>query len=254
MAENLSLRVKVSVSLTILFVIIIGSLITLNVFNQRSFMNEEIHRGTVLLSNSIYSGISYPMSLGDGKAIQEQIAHLKKNMQNGEIFIFGYDKSVTYSSDAEKVNTDLSKQIKSAEMLGGVNKLLQDGKSLGRGYREMIGGKLFVSELLPIINEKRCHQCHDPERHVLGGMMIRQNSEEVYSKLAKLRNKNILVGVFSCVILILILNVLISKLISRPISRVAEGLSSGSDQVVSESSHISSASQSLAEGASEQAA
>jgi len=252
--KNPSLQVKVIVALGMMFLAVIGLLIYLNNRDQREAITAEVRHSAQTVSDSVYNGMVYPMSIGDDKTVKQQMSDFKRCLKGVEVSIFGFEKSVIYSSEQEKVGTALTKEIRSGDLEKAVDRLLQDGAAPERGYEESIKGKPYLTVLRPILNDNRCHHCHGSSRSVLGGLMVRQNIESMYSNLARLRNKGILIGVLGCLIAIGMLAYLISRLVIRPVKRINECLLESADQVASASAQLSATSQSLAEGASEQAA
>jgi len=252
--KNASLQVKLIGALMVLFLVILGAMICLTYFSQRSHDIADAEHTASVVAETVYNGMISPMSAGDGKTVEKQMIAFKKNMNDLEIYIFGLNKGATYASEKEKAGKDLTKEIKSPELLRAIDRLLQEGKSSGTAYDEVLEDKTYLSVLRPILNEPQCHQCHESSRPILGGLMVRQNAEKVYSDLAALRNRNIITGAAGCLIAIVALYFLTLRLIVKPVQRVMEGLSGGAGQVTVASSQVSSASQSLAEGASEQAA
>jgi hypothetical protein len=251
--KNASLQLKVMGVLVAMVTVILGSVIAFSYWSQRGHIKAEIQHGAGMVANAVYNGMMYPMSLGNSKASEAQLTDFNKSMRGVEIFIFGFDKRVTYASEKEKVGRDLTRETPSLELLRSVDQLLQEGKSPETAYEESLNGTPYLTVLRSIANEPRCHHCHGSSRSVLGGLMVRQDIERVYGNITALRSRNILIGVVGCLLLFGAVYFLIVKLVIRPIQRVTEGLTNGADQVASASGQISSASQSLAEGASEQA-
>ncbi len=252
--EKLSLQFKVVGVAALLFLIAIGIIIALSNSAQRKYLRAEAHHSAQALADSIYNGMVYPMSIGDGRTVKQQMADFHSSMKDVEVFIFGFDKSCAYASQKEKVGADLTKEVRSADLATALDKLLHSGKAPAGGYEEYLGGKPYITVLRPILNNSRCHHCHGTSRSVLGGLMVRQNIELMSNNLASLRNNNIIVGGLGCLLVVLVLASLMAKLVIRPVNRLVASLSESADQVASASTEISSASQSLAEGATEQAA
>jgi len=241
--------------LAILFALILGSIIYINLSDQRKHIKAEVFHATNILADTFYNGMIYPMATGDSEAIGRQMEGLEDLMGEGEeVLIFGFDKHITYASEKMRIGNSVSELTDSSDLETAINQLIQNGKSDKTEYEEIIGGKPYLTTIRPILNENRCFHCHGSSQAVLGGMMVREGLEEMYKDLGKLRNKNIVIGLSGSLIVILTLFILISRVVIRPIKRVANALNEVIGQVASSSGQISSSSQSLAEGASEQAA
>ncbi|MBW2662713.1 MAG: hypothetical protein JRD93_12155 [Deltaproteobacteria bacterium] len=241
--------------LAILFSLILGSIIYINISDQRKHIKAEVCHTTNMLADTFYNGMIYPMATGDSKAIEHQMEGIEDFMEEGEdVLIFGFDGHITYASEKKRIGNKITELTDSSDLKAAIDQLIQNGKSNQTGYEETVGGKPYLTTIRPIMNVNRCSHCHGSSRSVLGGLMVRESLEEMYTDLGKLRNKNIIIGFSGCLIVILTLFLLISRVVIRPIKRVADVLHDIVGQVASSSGQVSSASQSLAEGASEQAA
>ncbi len=252
--NEVNLQVKIVGALAVMFFVVLVSIIYINGRDQRLYITAEVHYSAQALADSVYNSMVYPMSVGDGKTIRQQMEEFKKSLKFAEVHVFGFDKLCAYSSEKEKVGTDLTKEIKSPGLAAELDQLVQDGKSSGRGHEESITGKRYLTILRPMMNDNRCHHCHGASRPVLGGVMVRKNIGNMISNLASLRNKNIMIGMVGFLMVMAVLAFLISLLVIRPVKSVIESLSESAEQVASASMQIASSSQSLAEAASEQAA
>jgi uncharacterized phage infection (PIP) family protein YhgE len=252
--KNVSLRVKFIGAIGVMFLAVLVVMVLINNRNQRLSMTAEVHRSAQGLADSVYTSMVYPMAVGDGKMIRQQMEEFKKNLTFAEVSVFGFDKHLTYSSEKDKVGMDLTKEIQSGGLAAELDQLLRDGKSTGRGHEESMNGKQYLTILRPMVNDNRCHHCHGSSRLVLGGLIVRQNIDEMIDSLASLRNKNILIGTGGFLMVMAALAYLVGLLVIRPVNSLIEDLLESAEQVASASSQITTASQSLAEAASEQAA
>ncbi|RZB34955.1 MAG: methyl-accepting chemotaxis protein [Desulfobacteraceae bacterium Eth-SRB1] len=241
--------------LAILFSLILGSIIYINISDQRSHIKAGLVHTANMLADTFYNGMIYPMATGDSKAIELQMEGFEAFTEEGEeVLIFGFDKQISYASEKNRIGNKVTELTDSSDLKAAINQLIQNGRSDKTGYEEIAGGKPYLTTIRPILNENRCSHCHGSSQSVLGGLMVRESLEMIYKDLGKLRNKNIIIGLFGSLIVILTLFLLISRVVIRPIKRVANRLHEAVGQVASSSGQVSSSSQSLAEGASEQAA
>jgi len=240
-------------TLSILFLLVLGCIIYMNISEQRRHIIAEVLKSANMVADSAYNGMIYPMSVGDSDTIWQQMAHVKSHMKGVEVLVFDFNKYVIYASEKHNAGKDLTKLIKSDDLEVGLDQMVKDGKAHQIGYTEIVEGKHYLTVLRPILNESRCYHCHGSSRSVLGGLMTRQNTEEMYKSLGTLRNRNIVIGSFGCVITVLVLFFSISRFVIQPIKKMTRVLHNIVGQVGSSSKQLSSASHSLAEGASEQA-
>jgi methyl-accepting chemotaxis protein len=83
--------------------------------------------------------------------------------------------------------------------------------------------------------------------------MVRQNIQKMYGGLAKLRSKNIIIGLGGSALVVVVVYLLISRLFTRPANHIIEVLDRSAHQVASASGQVAQSSQQMAEGANEQA-
>lgn len=233
--NEVSLQLKIVGALAVMFFVVLVSIIFINGRDQRIYITTEVHHSAQGLADSVYNSMVYPMSVGDDKTVRQQMEEFKKSLKFAEVYVFGFDKLCAYSSEKEKVGTDLTKEIKSGALAAELDQLLRDGKSTGRGHEESVAGKQYLTILRPMVNDGRCHHCHGASRPVLGGVMVRQNIDGMISNLASLRNKNIIIGTGGFLVVMGVLAFLISLLVIHPVKRIIEALSDSAEQVTSAS-------------------
>ncbi len=240
--------------LATLFSLVLGSIIYINISDQRKHIKAEVYHTTNMLADTFYNGMMYPMAIGDSEAVEHQMEGFRDLMEEGEeVLVFGFDEHITYASEKERIGSSVTELTDSSDLRAAINQLIQNGKSDQTGYEETVKGKPCLTTIRPILNENRCFHCHGSSQPVLGVLMIRESVEKMYKDLGKLRNKNIIIGLSGSLIVILMLFLLISRVVIRPIKRIATILHDLVGQIASASGQVSSASQFLAEGSSEQA-
>jgi len=252
--NEVSLQVKIVGALGVMFLVVLVAIITINHWDQQRNITAEVYTSARILGNSVYNSILHPMAVGDDNTIKQQMADFKTSIDGASVFIFGVDRSCTYSSEKAIIGTDVTRAVGSGELSDALERLLRDGKVSGRPYEEFIGGKRYLTVVRPMMNDSRCHHCHGSSRPVLGGLMVRQNIDRMTDNLASLRNKNILIGIGGFLTVMGALAFLIWMLVIHPVNGLIGELSQSAEQVAAASTQIAAAGQSLAEAASEQAA
>jgi len=225
-----SLQAKVLASIITLFLVVIGSIIYVNMWNHTQDLREKNSEAGLDLSNSIYRSIIFPMSRGDSLAIRKQLADLRQGNKDVEVLLFGLNKKIVYASNTEKEGTELSQQIHDPAFATALNTMLINGKSAETGYEEIIGGKRYFSTLLPILNENRCYHCHGSSHHILGGLVVRHQNEKIYASISDLRIKNLTMGLGGALLVTLLVHFLIAKLVINPVNMLkdqAEAIAKG---------------------------
>ncbi len=249
---NASLQFKVVFGVAVLVLVVLASIIYLNVISQQKQMKQQFQTSTKILAETVYNSILYPMAIGNSKLIKEQLAEFSSN-RNVHVYIFGFDKQITYASEPNKIQTDLFKDVDSPELVKAVNNMLATGGA-DSAIELQKDGIHYMSVLWPLNNDKRCHHCHGESRAVLGGVLVEQNSESMFTSLASVRNTSTVVGLVGSSIILLALVFMISQLVSRPIRQVISGLNEMAQSVSETSGEVASISKQIANGTANQAA
>ena len=251
---NMSLQIKIVLGIAVLLLVALASIITVNVFYQQKEMREQFQSSTGILAEAVYNAILYPMAIGDSETIMQQMAEFEKNSSNVKVYVFGFDKLITYTSEHNKANSVLSESIKSQSLIQGINDMLATGKTPESGFDEQRDGTHYLSLLRPLLNEKRCHHCHGSSRSALGGLLVEQNSDSMFTTIQAMRNKNIVIGLLGSLAVALALILMVSRLVSRPIRQVISGLNETVENASAASGAVAAISQQMAGGTSSQAA
>ena len=251
---KMNLQVKIVLGVAVLLLIGLTTIIGVSVFYQQKEMRQELQVSTNILADAVQNGIVSPMAIGDSETIMSQMGEFEKNSTNVKVYVFGFDKFITYTSEHDKAGSSLSDNIKSPELARGIDNMLATGEKLESGFDEERSGIHYMSLLRPLQNEKRCHHCHGSARSVLGGLLVEQNSNSMLEAFRAIRNKNILIGLISSLGVILLLILIVSKTVSRPIQRVISGLNEAAENAWAASGTVAAISEHMLEGATGQAA
>ena len=254
MKSTATLQTKIIATLAALIIIALAGIVYLNIVDQKKSVQTEVQDGSRELAGAVFNGMLYPMAQGDGDAVRKALADLRKEMQGGEVLIFGQNKVAVFASAKEKEGREVLKEITSAELAGAIGELLQTGKTPERAYEEWLDGKPYLTVLRPILKDSRCEQCHPEANAVQGGLLVRQSLESMYGNLKKQQYKSIIIGGGACLIILLVIYLIIAKLVINPVNLVIGSLRENGEQLLASADLVASASQSLAEGATEQAA
>ena len=251
---KMSLHVKIVLAVTVLLVFALASIICVNVFYQQKEMRGQFQSSTNILADAVYNAILYPMAIGDSETIVRQMAEFEKNSSNVKIYVFGFDKRITYTSEHNKGSSPLSEVIKSPNLIQGIGDMVATGKTPESGFDELREGTHYVSLLRPFLNEKRCQHCHGSGHSVLGGLLVEQKSDSMFTATSSIRNKNVLIGLLGTLAVVIVLIAAVSKLVSNPIREVISGLNETAENSWSASGAIAAMSHQIADGTASQAA
>jgi uncharacterized coiled-coil DUF342 family protein len=250
---KMSLQIKIVLGVTVLLVVGLASIISLNLFYQQKEMRQQFQSSTSIFADAVYNAILYPMAIGDTETIVRQMAEFEKNSSNVKVYVFGFDKLITYTSEPGKANSLLSETIKSPSLIQGLNDMLATGKTSETGFEEQRDETHYLSLLRPLLNEKRCHHCHGSSRTTLGGLLVERNNDSMFTTMQAMRNKNILIGLLGSLAVALVLIFIVSRLVDRPIRRVISGLNETAGTASTAAGAVADMSQQMAGGTASQA-
>ncbi|MEA2084163.1 MAG: response regulator [Thermodesulfobacteriota bacterium] len=213
-----SLSTKIFLALTIGVAIVMGAIIYL----QGAQIKERMKSYGRELKFVIYAGIEHPMAVGDKETVQRQILDIKRILKEAEIIICDFDQRITFATDKNMINKKVSEYIHDKETLSALNELLDTGKPQYEKYfEEEIHGKKYLMTVHRMSNKKQCHHCHGASKKMLGGLIVKQSTDETYAAIASLRNRTILLSVIAIAIIISIIYFLLSRLVIQPVNEMA---------------------------------
>lgn len=190
-------------------------------FHRKSALNLVSQESRSLLE-STYSGIKYPMSVGDSKTVEAQLKDIKNHMKGVEVYVSDLGQKLTYASEEGRIRTNVTDYLWEQETVGAFTEVLKTGRPPDRSFAEIGHDQAFLVTIKPLLNEPGCHHCHGSSKNVLGAMVVKHPVKEVYDSLAKARNKLILFSLLEIVGIILLINFLFNRLVTRRIHSLAE--------------------------------
>ena len=174
------------------------------------------------VSESIYSGITYPMHVGNSEAVRMVLSDVRTKMGNIEVWICDFDQEITWSTHEEKIKTMVADSLDDKEALAALRKTLISGVTPEKAFvEELARGKTLIT-IHPILNHKDCYHCHGSSRKVLGGMIIGTDVQHAYSTVAAARNRTILISFIGISIIIGVIYVMVTRFIRRPVEDLAD--------------------------------
>jgi HAMP domain-containing protein len=193
------------------------------------------------LAASTYAGIKYPMSVGDSDAIKRQLLDIREKMRDSSVFICDFNQKVIYATHEEKLHTLAGDSLINKEAATALARLLETGIDPRASFEETVEGRRYLVTLHPILNQPDCYHCHGASRKVLGGMVIKMNTNLIYAEIASGRNRSIMITLLGIGAIIALTYAMLKRWVGRPIedlaekaSRFAEGDMSVSVKVMSE--------------------
>lgn len=178
------------------------------------------------LADSVYSGIKYPMEIGDSEAIKRELTDIRKKMEEVDVFICDFDQEIIYSTHENKIKTKLADSISNKSIVRAFSETLKTGiepRSDPRNpFEDVDEGRKHLVVMRPILNEKDCYHCHGSSRRVLGGIVVRLDAERTYAQVVAQRNRTIMIVLFLIPVAICLVYFMVNKLVRAPVESMAE--------------------------------
>ena len=176
------------------------------------------------LAASTYSGIKYPMSVGDSSAVEQVLTDIREKMEGIEVLICDTNQLITWSTHRDKMYTNIKDTITNTEPLEALNVLLQSGKAPKGSFESAFDDKRHIVVLEPILNEEACFHCHGSTKKVIGGMIVKTDVERALMTVTAAKNRTILRTILLLLGIIAISYALIEKFISSQVQRLTDGV------------------------------
>lgn len=219
---NNRLRFKVLLTLIITSALFIGTLIYIQIGDQKKDILSKVTRQQVEIADMTHAGIKHPMAIGDMDAVKEQLRNLRMAMKKVEVYITDTDQNVVYASLEDSVGSKLSNRLVDPEIKKALSDVLNTGSDPGKPFSDTVNGEPYNLTIHPILNETSCYGCHAPAKRVLGSLVVRQSLAADYSYISSLRNRHILLGLGGLMTLVFFLNFMLTRLITRRIHYLAD--------------------------------
>lgn len=172
------------------------------------------------LATTIFGSMKYSMAIGDSKAVNKQLADIQANIRDVEVYIYSSNKTVSYSTAEDAINSTVTDLINSQAAKNALNEALSNGKHPG-AYEDRAENNRFLLTIYPILNQKECNHCHGSTRKVLGGMLVRLSADRTYADISRQQNRLVLLTVIGVCAIIAIVYGLIFELITKPLNILA---------------------------------
>jgi len=202
-----------------------------------------IHKKTVMkevasssdhLLESIYSGIKFPMSVGDSNTIREQMKDIKHHMEGVQVYIFDFQNMIMYASEDERIYKSMATYLYENKSRDALAESLLTGQAPDISFSETENHTPHLITIKPILNEDSCHHCHGSTRKVLGAMIIKQPVKELFHAISHARNSLIIYFTAAIIGVIVVINFFFSRLVTKRIQhlRAKTGQVAGGDVTV----------------------
>ena len=215
---------RIMATIIVSITLVMGVEIILDLYFGKKDAIELMETLSLDLAASTYSGIKYPMSVGDSSAVEQVLTDIREKMEGVEVFICDTNQLITWSTHRDKIYKNITHTIDNEEFLTALNVLLQSGKAPQESFETDIGGKRHIIIIEPILNEEVCYHCHGSSKQIIGGMIVKTNVERALRTVSAAKNRTILITLLALLAIIVISYAMIEKFISRRVQRLAGGV------------------------------
>jgi two-component system NtrC family sensor kinase len=215
---------RIMATIIVSITLVMGFEIVLDLYFGKKDAIELMETLSLDLAASTYSGIKYPMSVGDSSAVEQVLTDIREKMEGIEVFICDTNQLITWSTHRDKIYKNITHTINNEEFLTALGVLLQSGEAPQESFETDIGGKRHIIIVEPILNEEVCYHCHGSSKQIIGGMIVKTNVERALMTVSAAKNRTVLITLLALLAIIVISYAMIEKFISRRVQRLAGGV------------------------------
>lgn len=196
--------------------------IVANAAHQSRDMIDEMTKFGDELFHTVYGGIEYPMAVGDSAAVRNQLLQMSNKMQGVQIYIADLNQKVTYATEADMIGTGIDDSIYDQEIWKEL--IAHPSGTMKRSIEERIGQKRYLTTVRLVQNQEKCHQCHGAEQEILGSMVVRMGTDQIYAEIRSHLWHSLLYGILGIVLIISLCYLLLFHLVTKPVKQLAREL------------------------------
>ncbi len=215
---------RIMATIIVSITLVMGFEIILDLYFGKKDAIELMETLSMDLAASTYSGIRYPMSVGDSSAVEQVLTDIREKMEGVEVFICDTNRLITWSTHRDKIYSNITNRINNKQFLTSLNIMLQTGRAPQESFETDVDGKRYIIVIAPILNEKDCYHCHGSSNQVIGGMIVKTNVERALRTVSAAKNRTVFITILALLAIIVISYAMIEKFISRRVQRLAGGV------------------------------
>ncbi len=232
--KNTRIRTKILVATIMVVSFFMGLSLYQSLTIHKKTVMKEVASSSDHLLESIYSGIKFPMSVGDSNTIRKQMKDIKKHMEGVQVYISDFQNMIIYASEDERIYKSMATYLYENKSRDALAESLLTGQAPDISFSETENHTPHLITIKPILNEDSCHHCHGSTRKVLGAMIIKQPVKEVFHAISHARNSLIIYFTAAIIGVIVVINFFFSRLVTKRIQhlRTKTGQVAGGDVTV----------------------
>jgi PAS domain S-box-containing protein len=205
-----NLRAKVILGVLMILVAVMGIFTYWDMLGRIEFHLSREEMKALDFSKMVRKSIEYPMLDGEMEVVQAILESLASMADLDFVHLHNSIRVIRYSSRPDDIGRVSGSRVpREALRTQKTVKELQENE-----------GKRILHYAVPVLNERACFKCHGREEEVLGVLTVGIPWGPVESRVAALRDRQILLGIVSISIVGFFLIKWVSSAVTRPIVRL----------------------------------
>ena len=216
------LWVQVIIPVSVVVIIVIAAIIIFNVKGEKKITDKQLLHQSDVVIEILESGMYDALAVGDNDLVRKQFKRLNEKIPDMKIYVYDFNKDVSFSTDLEMVGKPLNIALKSRTALDIIDRTTRDEKPNEKPFEINIKGEPYNTHVRPILNEPRCYHCHGSTRRILGGITVCSSVKDIFSAIIDTRNKSIFIGICSLIALIILIYLFFDYRVNKRIKILLE--------------------------------
>lgn len=207
MKSSLKLKLILSVSITITFLIGLLTILIVNI--QTDALLKKARNSNLMISQMFYQHLELAMLTGKREEIQKLLQDVGKYEGIISIKIFDETGKIIFCSDPKFIGHRISHHHTDIFREENVHRTL-----------DFIEGEEEFHLVTPIRNKRECQRCHGVEKEFMGALDLDMSLVSMRKEVAKNRNVTVLFAILILLMVSLVISIFTMKLVSRPITQI----------------------------------
>lgn len=218
MALKNSLGGKITVLIAAISFVVFSVLIGTSTYLQRKGMLEQLSESLTQTSQLVQEAIERPMIIGDDEGTIEEFSRFQAEYPGMDIYLADYAGEVTYSTQPDSIDKEMSGLIK----VDGFASLSE--KALSKPIKENLivsgGNSPVFLRVISIPNAPSCKHCHGASKPIIGQLVISKNISATMGTIELQMYENMAICLGGLVVLVLSVVFFIRKVVIKPIEKI----------------------------------
>ncbi|MBI5140834.1 MAG: hypothetical protein HZA20_01415 [Nitrospirae bacterium] len=191
---------------------------------QTKAMREQFAVSGDNMAATIYGSLEFAMSIGKGSAVRDNLARLRRQVQNVEVLICDAKSRIFFATDAVRVGDNAASAIENEPARSALRQALAGGIAPSGAFEESLADTRRIVKIYPILNEDSCRQCHSASGKVIGAMVVKMDVTREMESITLQERWNFFWGIIGMVMIVGITYLVMDSLITKPLRLLTAGM------------------------------